>query len=171
MKALLLPTWLLLLVLLHVAAARSLFPGPGKLVEFKYSQQEARGRYESEDGLNGITFLSQTPGHLRVSTFDGKIIIDTKVDEEKKHRSVHVLEHKYLQHSNRTCPDEPVNHNHPFSHSIEKLLEVKEISLFQEATEAVGQRGLTGMNTPALLPFFMFALRITQLHLSPCISQ
>jgi len=158
---------LLLLVLLQISAARSL--PPGNLVEFKYSQQEVRGRYESGDG-RGITFVSQADGLLHVNTFDGKIIINTEVDEEQKFRSVHVLDHKYRQHSNRACPDEPLDHDHPFSHSIEKLLKVQEIALVQEATEAVSQRGYTGMNTPAVLPFFMFALRVTQLHLSPSVS-
>jgi len=157
---------LLLLVLFNVAATRSL---PGSLVELKHSQQEVYGRYESRDG-RGIAFLSQADGLLRVSTLDGKIIINTEVDEEQKFRSIHVLDHKYLQHSNRARPDEPVEHDHPFSHSIKKLLEVQEIALLQEATEAVNQRGLTGRNTPAALPFFMFALRVTQLHLSPSVS-
>ena len=159
---------LLFLILLHVTTARSL--PPGRLVEFEYSQQEALGRYESGDGISGISFLSQTDHYLLISTFDGKTLIDTEVDVQRKVRSIHMLDHKYLQHSSRTRPDESVGHDQPFSHSIEKLLAVEEVALLPEAAETIGQRGLTGRNTPAMLPFFMFALRVTQLHLSPSVN-
>jgi len=84
-----------------------------------------------------------------------------------KVRSVYVLGLEYLQYTNLARSDEPVDHDQTFSNAVQKVLKVKEVALLQEAAESVGQRGLTGRNTPALLPFFMFALRIsTCLHQS-----
>jgi len=87
-----------------------------------------------------------------------------------KVRSVYVLGLEYLQCTNPAHYDEPVDHDHSFSDAVEKLFKVKELALLAEAAEAVGQRGLTGRNTPAVLPFFMFALRLTDLHQSPSVS-
>ena len=44
-----------------------------------------------------------------------------------------------------------------------KLLSLQECDLLEKAADAVGKKGLNGRNTPAALPFFVFALRITQL--------
>ena len=41
---------------------------------------------------------------------------------------------------------------------------MREIALLSEAAEAIGDKGFTGKNTTAAMPFFMFALRVTQLH-------
>ena len=164
-------TLFLAIGLFHVATGRSLIPG--KLVELEYSQRVVQGKYESGDGISGITFFSQEDDYLLVSTFDGKTLIDTGpfIDVDGwKVRSVYVLGLEYLQYTSPAHSDEPVNHDHSFSDAVQKLLEVKEVSLLPEAAEAIGQRGLTGMNTPAVLPFFMFALRITKLHLSPSVS-
>ncbi|XP_065916093.1 uncharacterized protein [Dysidea avara] len=161
----------LLLVVSYFATARSLVPG--KLVELEYSQRVVQGKYESEDGISGITFFSQEDDYLLINTFDGKTLIDTGpfIDVDGwKVRSVYVLGLEYLQYTSPDRPDEPVDHDHSFSEAIEKLLEVKEVDLLPEAAEAIGQRGLTGRNTPAVLPFFMFALRITQLYLSSSVS-
>ena len=142
-------------------------------MELEYSQRVVQGKYASGDGISGITFFSQEDDYLLISTFDGKTLIDTGpfIDVDGwKVRSVYVLGLEYLQYTSPNRPDEPVDHNHSFSEAIEKLLETKEVALLPEAAEAIGQRGLTGRNTPAVLPFFMFALRITQLQLSPLVS-
>ena len=60
-------------------------------------------------------------------------------------------------------PDRPVDHERPLSDTIHELLGIKEVGLLEKAAEAVGERGLTGKNTPATLPFFFFALQVTQL--------
>ena len=149
---------------------------PGKLLELEYSQRVVHGRYQSGDGIIGITFFSQEDDYLLVNTFDGKTLIDTGpfIDVDGwKVRSVYVLGLEYLQYTNPAYrsahSDDPIDHHHLFSDAVQKLLKVKEVALLPEAAEAVGQRGLTGMNTPAVLPFFMFALRITQLHQSPLV--
>jgi len=124
--------FVLLYVALDVASSKSL--PPGELVEFEYSQEKARGRYESRDGVSGITFLSKVDDHsLLVSTLQGKILINTSVDEQQGFRMVHTLDHKYRQFPGISRPDESVDHDHLFNHSIEKLLEVNEITLLSEA--------------------------------------
>ena len=158
-------------LLFHLATAKSL--APGKLLELEYSQRVVHGRYQSGNGISGIEFFSQEDGYLFVSTFDHKTLIDTGpfIDVDGwKIRSVYVLGLEYLQCTNPSNSDEPIDHDHSFSETVEKLAKVKEVTLLLEAAEAVGQRGLTGKNTPAVLPFFMFALRTTQLHQSPSVG-
>ena len=162
---------MLVFVLFHLATAKSL--APGKLLELNYSQRVVHGKYQSGDGISGITFFSREDDYLLVNTFDGKTLIDTGpfIDVDGwKVRSVYVLGLEYLQYTNPAHYDEPVDHDHSFSDAVEKLVKIKEVAYLQEAAEAVGQRGLTGRNTPAVLPFFMFALRITQLHQSPSVG-
>ena len=142
-------------------------------MELEYSQRVVQGKYESGDGISGIAFFSQADDYLLISTFEGKTLIDTGpfIDVDGwKVRSVYVLGLEYLQYTSPAHSDEPVDHDHSFSDAVQKLVEVKEVALLPEAAEAIGQRGLTGMNTPAVLPFFMFALRITQFSLSPSVS-
>ena len=72
--------------------------------------------------------------------------------------------HEYLQHSSSSHPDKQVDHDTPFSHAMQKLRGMKEIAYFIQAAEAIGAKGLRGKNTLAAMPFFMFAVRVTQLH-------
>ena len=73
------------------------------------------------------------------------------------------MSHEYLQHENSAHSDRPVDHDKPLSDAIHDLLDTKEVGLLEKAAEAVGKKGLNGKNTPAALPFFLFALRIAQI--------
>ena len=50
-----------------------------------------------------------------------------------------------------------------FNETIKDLLHMEEIKLLEDASHAVGNRGATGKNTPMVLTFHMFALKMTQL--------
>ena len=79
-------------------------------------------------------------------------------------RSVHILSGEYLQHKH-------VSHKHldrsvgdttkPLNETVRDLLQMEEITLLGDVSRAVGERGVTGKNTPMVLPFHMFALRLT----------
>ena len=150
-----------------IVAVRS---GAGKLQEFSSSQpHQISGTYIGRDGVHGITFISKDDGHLLVRSLGGEIIVETgpffEMDGNKV-RNVTIKGHKYLQHSISTHSDKPVDHDTPFYHAIQKLLGMKEVTLLREAAEAVSKKGngITGNKTPAAMPFYMFAFRITQLH-------
>jgi len=117
--------------------------------------------------VSGITFISRADDYLLVRSFSGENIVETGPFSEvdgKKLRSVHVMDHEYVQHTSPAHSDHPVNHDTPLSHAIQTLISMKETTLLEEAAEAVGERGINGKNTPAGIPFFMFALRVAQLH-------
>ena len=81
-------------------------------------------------------------------------------------RSVHVLDGEYLHNkSSAHCHlDRPVGNNtKSFNETVDDLLHLEEITLLENATLAVGEQGVTGRNTPAVLPFYMLALKITRL--------
>ena len=142
----------------------------GKLVEFSQStsaQQQISGKYVSHDGVHGIIFNSKANGNLTVRNLDGQQIVETGPFFEKdgkKLRSVTIMGHEYLQHISTSHPDKEVDHDTPFSRAVEKLRSMKEITYLIQAAEAIESKGLTGKNTPAAMPFFMFAVRVTQLH-------
>ena len=156
---------LALLVLLHVATGRVAVGG--KLLEFSCSQRQMYGKYAGQDGVRGISFFSGPDDYLLVRSFSGVNIVETSPfsgTDGKELRAVYIMGYEYIQHRSRAHSDNPVDHNTPLSNALEKILDMKEIGLLEEAAEAVGQRGINGRNTPAALPFFMFALRLTQLH-------
>ena len=156
----------LILALLNIVAGRSI--AGGELLEFSCSQRQMYGKYASKDGVHGITFFSGADGYLHVRSFSGVYIIDTspfiEIDKEK-HRSVHIMGYEYIQHSRSAHPDQPVDHDTPLVHVIQDLRSMTEINLLEEAARGVGEKGINGKNTPAAMPFFMFALRITQHHM------
>ena len=81
-------------------------------------------------------------------------------------QSVYMLDGGYLQHKSNV-------HDHldrlmgktikSFNDMLKDLLHLKETALFKDASHAVGDQGVTGKNTPAVLPFYMFALKDIQL--------
>ena len=157
---------LALLALLHVATGRVAVGG--KLLEFSCSQRQMYGKYSGQDGVHGITFFSGPDNYLLVRSFSGVNIVETSPfsgTDGKELRAVYIMGFEYIQHISRPHSDNPVDHNTPLSDALEKILDMKEIGLLEEAAEAVGQRGISGRNTPVALPFFMFALRLTQLHI------
>ena len=163
---------LALLALLHVAVGRSVVGG--KLLEFSCTERQMYGKYASQDGVHGIIFFSGPDDHLLVTTFSGMSIVETSPfagTYGKELRAVFVMGYEYIQHrSSAHRSDQPVDHDTPLSDALRKFLGMKEIGLLEEAAEAVGQRGINGRNTPAALPFFMFALRLTQLHVKGAYS-
>ena len=47
------------------------------------------------------------------------------------------------------------------SHAIKDLLGMEEAKLLEDASRAVGEQGVIGRDTPAIMPFFTFALKLT----------
>lgn len=139
----------------------------GQLMEFSYTQGQIYGKYaSSEDDTRGIVFVSRSDDYLLVRTFSGQTLVETSPTTEndgQKLRSIYITGYEYLQNENSADFDSPVGHDKPLSDAIHDLLGRKELGLLEKAAEAVGKKGLNGKNTPATLPFFLFALRITQL--------
>ena len=156
---------LTLLALVCIAAGRSIIGG--NLLEFSCAQRQMYGKYASKDGVHGIIFFSGPDDYLLVRSFSGVNIVETSPITEidgKELRSIYIMGYEYIQHSGPAHSDRPVDHDTPLSHALQGLLDMREITLLEEAAEAVGKRGVNGKNTPAAMPFFIFALRITQLH-------
>lgn len=157
---------ILKLDLLYTVTARSISNG-GKLLELSCSPQQMSGKYTSHDGIHGITFSSRADGHLLIRSLSGETIVETSqfsVTNGRELRLVTIMGHEYHQHTNSAHSDQPVDHDTSLRDALQKLLDRNEIILLKEAAEAVGQRGINGKTTPAAMPFFMFALRATQLH-------
>ena len=71
------------------------------------------------------------------------------------------LQHKYNAHGHL---DRPVgNTTQSFDDTMNDLLQLEETTLLEDASRAVGEQGVTGKNTPAVLPFYMFTLKVTRL--------
>ena len=139
-----------------------------ELTEFLWSDDEVSGKYENDNGLLGIKFVCQ-PGILSIETFSNITIVNFSSFQEvekRMARSVYMLDGGYLHHKHSI-------HRHmdrslsattkPFNETINDLLHMEEIKLLEGASRAVGKRGVTGKNTPMVLPFHMFALTITRL--------
>lgn len=156
---------LLCIFVLHVTVATAKFVAGGRLVEFSSTQRELYGKYASRDGIHGITFFSREDDYLLIRTFSGINIVETSPITEtdgEKLRSVYIMGREYLQHISSSYSDHPIDHDTPLSDVLRDLLNLEEVGLLEEAAEAMGQKGLTGKNTPATMPFFLFALRVTQ---------
>lgn len=156
-------------VLLFIGSLAATFvvgAGGGKLVEFSHTQELVYGKYASQDKAHGITFISRSDDYLLIKTFSGKTLVETspfvEVDERTL-RSFHILGQEYLQYEDPAHSDQPVNHKKPLSDTIQDLLGIREIGLLEKAAEAIGKKGVNGKNTPAMLPFALFVLRVTQL--------
>ena len=156
MKRLILCVLALHVVKIHSAVAA------GGLVEFSSTQQQVHGKYVSRERNRGIIFSSGADDYLLIKTLNGETIVETgPITEEdgKKLRPVHIMDRQYHQHAaSPSHPDQPVGHDTPLSDAVHDMMNVEEVGLLEEAAEAVGQKGLTGKNTPALLPFYVFAL-------------
>ena len=55
------------------------------------------------------------------------------------------------------------NTTRPFNETLNDLLHMEEVTLLENASHAVGEQGVIGKNTPAVMPFYMFALKVTRL--------
>ena len=92
------------------------------------------------------------------------------LENRKEFRDVDIMGYKYIQNRSSAHSDRPVDHGTPLSDAVQKIMGLKEMRLLEKAAEAVGQRGINGRDTPVALPFFMFALRLTQLHVKGAYS-
>lgn len=139
-----------------------------KLTEFLWSDDEVSGVYENEDGSFGIRFVCRQ-GQLEIQTLDNiTLLAFNSFDEVNKRmaRSVHMLDGKYLQHkhtAHRHLDRAIGSTTKPINETLSNLLKMDEISLLEDASRAVGDQGVTGKNTSMILPFHMFALKMTQL--------
>ena len=143
----------------------------GELTEFLNSQYEVRGVYKNEDGSLGIKFTSRE-GALHIRNLDDITLTYFNSDREinkRRARSIYVLDSEYIQHHDDTDKhlDGPKEKDTmPFKDAMQELFQMEEVYLLEAAARAVGDQGVTGVNTPAVLPFYIFALRITQTLLS-----
>ena len=139
----------------------------GELTEFFKSQYEVRGVYKNEDGSLGIKFTSKEAA-LHIKTLDDITITHLSSAREinkRRARSIYVLDSEYIQHQDDTDKhlDGPKeNDTMPFNDAMQELLQMEEVYLLDDAAHAVGEQGVNGVTTPAAMPFFIFAMRITQ---------
>jgi len=142
----------------------------GKLTEFFNFQHEVRGVYKNEDGSLGIKFTSRE-GALHIRNLDDVTLTyfnSVREINKRMARSIYVLDSEYLQHqddSDRHLDGPKDDDTKSFNDAMQELFQMEEVYLLDDAAHAVGER-VTGVDTPAALPFFLFALRITQTILS-----
>ena len=145
-----------------------IFPTSAELTEFLWTDHEVSGVYKNEDGSLGIKFVCRQ-GYLQVKTLNDIILVyfnSYREVDKRKARSVYMLDGEYLQHKSNAHAhlDRPIgNTTKSFNDTIEDLLQLEETGLLEDASRALGERGVTGKNTPAVLPFHMFALKVTRL--------
>ena len=140
-----------------------------ELTEFLWSRDEVSGVYKNEDGSLGIKFVCRQ-GYLDIKTLDDITVIyfsSYREVDKRMARSVYVLDDEYLQHKDSNAHghlDRPIgNTTKSFNDTLNDLLHLEEMTLLVNATRAVGEEGVTGRNTPIVLPFYIFALKVTEL--------
>ena len=139
-----------------------------ELTEFLWSRDEVSGVYKNEDGSLGIKFVCRQ-GYLQIKTLNDIALVyfnSYREVDKRMARSVYMLDGEYLQYKSNAHGhlDRPVgNTTKPFNDTINDLLQLEETSLLEDASRAIGERGVTGRNTPAMLPFYTFALKVTRL--------
>ena len=140
-----------------------------ELTEFLWSRGEVSGVYKNEDGSLGIKFVCRQ-GYLDIKTLDDITVVyfsSYREVDKRMARSVYVLDEEYLQHKDSNAHghlDRPVgNTTKSFNDTLNDLLHLEEMTLLENATRAVGEEGVTGRNTPIVLPFYIFALKVTEL--------
>ena len=139
----------------------------GELTEFINLRYEVRGVYKNEDETLGIKFISRE-GALHIRTLNDTTLTyfnSAREINKRKARSIYVLDSEYLQHQDDSDGhlDGPKDKDTmPFDDAMKELFQMEEVYLLDDAAHAIGAKGLTGINTPAVMPFFIFALKITQ---------
>ena len=139
----------------------------GELTEFLWSQEVVSGVYKNDDGSLGIRFISSQT-FLQIDTLDNITVVYLSASYEvdkRQARSVNIMDSQYLQHKNseHSHLDGPIDDNtKDFNDALEDLLQLEESTLLENASRALGDKGVTGRNTPAILPFYMFALQVTK---------
>ena len=156
------------IVLLFLA---SLLYASGELTDFQLFEEEVHGVYRNDNGSLGIIFTCRRD-FLLVETLTGKLLVHLdsfrEIDSNQgiSRRSVNVLNQTYYHHKDliHSHLDGPVyNNTQPFDDTLREMLAIPEIRLLEDVSRAVGELGVTGRNTPAVMPFFMFSLRVGQL--------
>ena len=150
------------------ALVYALYASATELSEFVWSDDEVSGIYKNEDGSLGIKFMCR-PKQLEIETLSHITMLRLsslhEVDKRMA-RSIYILDGEYLQHEHaihRHLDRSVGDTTRPFNETINDLLHMEEITLLEGASREVGEQGVTGKNTPMLLPFHMFALKMTQL--------
>ena len=149
----------------------SLLYASGKLIDFQLFEEEVHGVYRNDNGSLGIIFTCRRD-FLLVETLTGKLLVHLgsfrEIDSKQgiSRRSVNVLNQTYYHHKDliHSHLDGPVyNNTQPFDDTLREMLAIPEIHLLEDVSSAVGELGVTGRNTPAVMSFFMFSLRVSQL--------
>ena len=140
-----------------------------ELIEFLKTDDEVSGIYANKDGSLGIKFVCRE-GYMQIETLNNITLFHTGSFHEvnkRMARSVYILNGEYLQHkhtSHRHLDRSVGDTTKPFNETISDLLQMEEITLLEGASRAVGrERGVTGKNTPIILSFHMFALKVAQI--------
>jgi len=132
----------------------------GELTEFFNYHYEIRGVYKNENGSLGIKFTSRE-GALHIKNLDDvTLTYFNSANEINKRmaRSIYILDSEYLQHQNdgdRHLDGPKDDDTMPFNDAMQQLLQMEEVYLLDDAAHAVGKQGITGVNTPAAMPFFI----------------
>ena len=140
----------------------------GELEDFSWTQYEVHGVYKTEDASMGIKFTSRED-FLQITNLDDTVMVYANSVHEvnrRMARSINVLGSEYIQHQDDDDShlDGPIdNETISFNDAVQELLQMEEVMILEEASRAVGEKGVTGKNTPAAMPFFIFSLRVTKL--------
>ena len=139
----------------------------GELTDFMWAHDEVSGVYKNENGSLGIRFISRVD-FLHITTLDNVTMVyfDSFREVNKRMaRSLYIRDSEYLQHqyASHSHLDRPVsNTNMSMDDAIKDLLGLAEAKLLGEASRAIGEQGLIGKETPAIMPFYTFALKVVQ---------
>jgi len=139
----------------------------GKLTDFMWAHYEVSGVYKNEDGSLGIRFISRVD-FLHITTLNNVTMVyfDSFHEVNKRMaRSLFIGDSEYLQHqyASHSHLDRPVsNTSIPMDNAIKDLLGLEEAKLLEEASHAIGEQGVIGKETPAIMPFYTFSLKVVQ---------
>jgi len=128
-------------------------------------KDEVSGVYINEDSSLGIKFVCRS-GYMQIATLDNVTLVHFDSFHEvdrRMARSVHVLDGEYLQREHTAHRHLDRSATRPFNETLNDLLHMEETTLLEDVSHAIGDRGVTGKNTPMMLPFYMFTLKVTQL--------
>ena len=89
--------WLLAGLIFSTAFITIMGAGVGRLVEFSHTNEQVYGKYESEDKLYGIVFVSRSDDYLLIETSGGKTLVNaSSITGTEKPRSIYIMGHEYL---------------------------------------------------------------------------
>ena len=140
----------------------------GELTNFLWTHSEVRGVYKNEDGSLGIKFISRVD-FLQITTLDDVVMVyfnSFREVNKRMARSLYITDSEYLQHQyvSHSHLDRPVsNDSKSIDDAIKDLLGMEEAKLLEDASRAIGEQGVIGRDTPAIMPFFTFSLKLTRL--------